>query len=426
MRTWKRKRESAPPSVLIAAIVLAAAAFTALLLIPRPMPGEQPQGGGGETPGGGGQLAASYLYLETAKIVDAERTDLEAFSIIVPSEWEIQGGITWRTDRPLLPASLDFSVSGAEGLRLEVLPDEAYFWVEGYGLLIPYDYGPELRALYAMYYQGYGMSQAMGAGDYISEIVIPRYRHGVTDLRTIDEIPLGESELVSWIENTMAQRPEGPFLEEVTVDAAGLRVRYVENGENVEEEIWTIILVDTFRTTPEMEQTTGARIIETFWYPCGIWSLRSAGELTPENTKLLMSILNSFRWNQNWLDEYARLLTDIWREFLEGIMESHQILTRMQNEVTRIIETTFSNQEAVMERTSEEWSQVIRGVEAYDPEPGLVEFGAVDLPSVELPNGYDYAWTNRLGDYILTDSALFNPNVDLETNYDWVQMAKRG
>ncbi|MEM2878001.1 MAG: hypothetical protein QXG10_00385 [Candidatus Hadarchaeales archaeon] len=370
-------------------------------------------------------MTAACLYLKTEEVIDEERTNLEAFSVIVPLGWELSGGITWRADRPLLPASLDFRISGPEGLRLEVFPDEAYFWVEGIGLLIPYDYGPELRAMYAAQYQGYGMSQPMNPTDYISEIVIPRYRPGIIGLRVVSEMQLSDSDLIRQIENLMSQRPEVAFLEEVAVDAAGLRVSYLENGENVEEEIWTVILVDTFRTTPEMEQSMGVRMTSTFWYACGIWSLRAEGEITRENARVLMSVLNSFRWNQEWLDNYSSLLVNIWQRFLEGIMERHQAVVQMQNEVARIIDTTFSNQEATMEKISMEWSEVIRGVEAYDPTPGIVEFGTGDHPSVELPNGYDYAWTNGQGDYILTNSSLFNPNVDLETNYNWTQMSKR-
>ncbi|MEM2866536.1 MAG: hypothetical protein QW098_05300 [Candidatus Hadarchaeales archaeon] len=138
-----------------------------------------------------------------------------------------------------------------------------------------------------------------------------------------------------------------------------------------------------------------------------------------------MAVLHSFRWNPRWLERYSQLLVQLWQTHLEKTMERHQAVTQAQNEVERVISSTFSNQEAAMERISKSWSQVIRGVETYDPAPGLAEFGTGTQPSVELPNGYGYAWTNGQGDYILTDSALFNPNVDLQTGHHWVRMEKR-
>jgi len=41
---------------------------------------------------------------------------------------------------------------------------------------------------------------------------------------------------------------------------------------------------------------------------------------------------------------------------------------------------------------------------------------------VELPSGYNNAWANRNGEYIVTDSHLFNPNVELDGN--WQKLKK--
>jgi len=78
-------------------------------------------------------------------------------------------------------------------------------------------------------------------------------------------------------------------------------------------------------------------------------------------------------------------------------MEQCQALMQTQNEVERVISTTFEDQEEVMERISEEWSQVICGVDACDENPGLNEFTVNEQLTIELPNGYDYAWTNGQG-----------------------------
>jgi hypothetical protein len=106
-------------------------------------------------------------------------------------------------------------------------------------------------------------------------------------------------------------------------------------------------------------------------------------------------------------------------------MDEYQALTQTQIEVERIISATLANQEGVMEHILDEWSRVIRGVEIYDEIPGLSEFTVNEQLSIELPNGYDYAWTNGQGDYILTNNANFNPNIDLQTSYNWRQLKKK-
>jgi hypothetical protein len=42
--------------------------------------------------------------------------------------------------------------------------------------------------------------------------------------------------------------------------------------------------------------------------------------------------------------------------------------------------------------------------------------------SVELPSGYSHVWANRSGEYILSNSANYNPNVD--SNIQWQEMKK--
>jgi len=414
---------SAPLLVLILLIGVALSGVLAWqLTTPQ---GEEEGGPAGGENGGNQTYGASVIQLDSVECTD-QHMSMEAFTITMPSDWIFDGGITWRAERPLLPASLDFSVTASDGsLSLECFPDEAYFWVEGEGLLIPYDYGPELRAIYSAEYQGYWQSQPMSAPDYITEVLLPRYRGDVTDLQVVEISPLGENDFLPQLENLLNQRPSGLLARSTDVDAAMAYVKYSENGRTFEEELMSTIIVDTFYTTPEIEQMFGVRMVSTFWFADGLWSLR-AENLSPENAKLLMTALSSFRWNPSWLDNYSQLLADLWQQHLQGVMNRHGIVTQTQEEVTQMITTTFANQDATMEKISNEWSNVIRGVEVYDPDPGLAEFETVGEPSVELPNGYDYAWTNKLGDYILTDSASFNPNVDLETGYTWTQMAKVG
>jgi hypothetical protein len=56
----------------------------------------------------------------------------------------------------------------------------------------------------------------------------------------------------------------------------------------------------------------------------------------------------------------------------------------------------------------------MRGVDEYrDPVAGS---------NVELPSGYNKAWVNGQGEYIVTDSVNYNPNVDL--GGDWTELKK--
>jgi hypothetical protein len=56
----------------------------------------------------------------------------------------------------------------------------------------------------------------------------------------------------------------------------------------------------------------------------------------------------------------------------------------------------------------------IRGVELYQ--------NPYEDKPVELPSGYGNAWVNRGGEYILTESPSFNPNIG--SNVEWQRIER--
>ncbi len=72
----------------------------------------------------------------------------------------------------------------------------------------------------------------------------------------------------------------------------------------------------------------------------------------------------------------------------------------------------WERRQEVKDRIVQNFSDNIRGVERYnDPHSGN---------EVELPSGYGNAWSNNLGEYIVTDSPSYNPNVG--SNLHWEPM----
>jgi hypothetical protein len=77
---------------------------------------------------------------------------------------------------------------------------------------------------------------------------------------------------------------------------------------------------------------------------------------------------------------------------------------------------TYTNRQNAYDRISENFSQTIRGVDPY--------YNPIDQKTVELPSGYNNAWTNSLGEYILADDPNFNPNVESNQNWQLMKITK--
>ena len=80
--------------------------------------------------------------------------------------------------------------------------------------------------------------------------------------------------------------------------------------------------------------------------------------------------------------------------------------------VPELEQLAWEQRQKAQDKIVQNFSDYIRGIERYnDPFTGK---------EVELPAGYGYAWSNNLGEYIITDSPSYNPNVD--SNLNWQQI----
>ena len=95
-----------------------------------------------------------------------------------------------------------------------------------------------------------------------------------------------------------------------------------------------------------------------------------------------------------------------------GAISAH--IARNNEEIRQMFNESYKRSCQAQERMARNYTEYIRGVETYrDPYE--------DRP-VQLPSGYDHVWVNRLGEYILSNQAGFDPNTG--SNTDWRQVQK--
>jgi hypothetical protein len=127
---------------------------------------------------------------------------------------------------------------------------------------------------------------------------------------------------------------------------------------------------------------------------------------------------SSFRLNPQWfskVNQVVEYLISRQIRHIRNVGELSRILSRTSNEISEQMMQSYEERQKVYDRVSENFSQHIRGVdEYYDP---------VGERRVELPAGYRQAWTNALGEYIVSESEDFNPNVG--SNQNWQKMEKK-
>ena len=204
----------------------------------------------------------------------------------------------------------------------------------------------------------------------------------------------------------------------IHADAARARLEYGIGGQPMEEWI-TAVTYAAGLPGPSYNMATG-RVGQTLFYQCGgyqIFGLRAPqGQLQPKE-KFLNLILSTVQADPAWQARVTRVQLNMQAADSKGAMDRSAIIAQSGRDTSDIIKQTYENRQRSQDASAEQFSQAIRGVETYR-NPGSGE-------TIELDNQYGHAWVNNSGEYILTDSPGFDPNVALKGNWTALQHVKR-
>ncbi len=166
-------------------------------------------------PGGGGAPAVKF---KRAGVVDREGIGTEAFSLLVPADWESSAAVRWRLDNPAFPAYGTVRVRNPKGTEeFEVFPNMPFFWTNNQMVLKTNPPGSK--------HFGNVVRPPAGAEQALREIVLPAFRGAAADLKVVDAKPLPE--LAKMVADMQARiQPQA----RITADAARVRVEYETAG----------------------------------------------------------------------------------------------------------------------------------------------------------------------------------------------------
>lgn len=329
--------------------------------------------------------------------IDREGMGIEAFRLLIPVDWRFEGGITWVLDNPALPATAHFRVSDPAGrAEFEALPHLPFFWSDNPMLLNIFPVGSR--------YFGNEVLPPLGPLAALKEIVLPRFRGDVSNLRIISEEELPD------LPRSFGQSQPG-----ISTESAGARIRveYLLDGRAMEEEISAVVESVSF---PIQGIYGPARNMN--WYVDYIFSFKAPrGELESQSATF-QTIARSFQLNPQWFSKFNQLVEYLIQaqiQQIRNIGELSRIISQTSNEISDISMQAYNNRQKVNDRIADNFSRNIRGVDQY--------YNPLEEKNVELPTGYRNAWTNSLGEYLLSEDTGYNPNVG--SNQNWRKIERR-
>jgi hypothetical protein len=246
----------------------------------------------------------------------------------------------------------------------------------------------------------------MSACEALKKVVLPRFRSNVGNLQIIKEEPVPE---LSKAIAAKSQQQGGVIS---NFDAAKVRIEYTSNGLPMDEEIYAMLEAYSFPI-----QAWNAVTYNTIWTVSYIFSYKAEKGKLEAASKIFETITYSFQTNKYWYNKYVQLVEYLIQNQIQRIHnvgEFSRRLAQISDEIREDNLQSWYDRQAVGDRIAEDFSQYMRGVdEYYDPIEGR---------PVELPSGYDNAWTNANGEYIISDNPNYNPNIG--SNLNWEQMKR--
>lgn len=341
---------------------------------------------------GGGDI--NTMQFTTYSYVDEDVIGLEAFSMIIPEEWDFGGGIEWGFDNPGAPAVASFTVSEPDGLaELELLPAQSFYSTQNPGILGVFPVGSEYYGNEVIVWP------PLGPLDTLEDIIIPRFRGTVTNLQIISKEESLE-DIVDLLREGM------PPTDDTTIDAAKIRIEYEQDGVLMEEEIYCVIETLTYQNYNPFDLFDPNLYENSLWMADFLFSFKAEKGELDSHYKIFQTMMYSFRLNPQWYNKYVQLIDYLVGKELEEIEiwgQISQIISQTSDEISDIVWQSYNNRNAASDRMAEDFSNYILGTETY--------YNPIGDTTVKLPSGYSDAWANALGEYILSDNVNYDPNI---------------
>jgi hypothetical protein len=343
--------------------------------------------------------AANFETFVTYKYTDP-MTGMEAFRLLIPKGWRADGSITW-SQNPALPAQARFRFSNPKGTEeFNLFPTQAYFWTNNQMALATNPPG-SLRF-------GTLVMSPIDLNAAFTRVIIPQARSGVSGLRTIKAHEVPELATIARGQPVQGVRSYA--------SAGKMRIEYGENGRPMEEEIYAA--VSQFVTDlPGSALSPGYFI--NYWYIDYVFSFRAGKNRLDSQARVFQTMLYSMKVNPQWFAKVANVREMMAQNAIRGIQATGRIgdmVARAGSNLREDQMRDWERRQQANDRVIENFTDNIRGVERFNDPFAEKE--------VELPSGYGRAFANNLGEYIVTDSPSYNPNIGSNLHWEELQPAR--
>jgi hypothetical protein len=361
-----------------------------------------------------------YYRMKKATVIDEHGFErpLPAVSLLIPGDWQFQSSVQYGKGGGCSGnlVKVVFRATSPDGkMALELFPGKTWQWADDPNSVRLMQSSNQQMAQFGS--QGCEILPPMTAGDYLKRSVLPAAR-AQARLTGIEPMPEIAQKVQQQVQQAQAGAARNGLQSRLRGDVGRARITYAVNGQPVEEWI-TAVTFANGTPGPTMNIQTG-RMGQTLFYTCaseGVFGFRAPQGQLDAKEKLFMTMLSTVRIEPEWQARVFQVMNNVQAAQIKGAADRSKIIAQSNQDISKIIHDSYENKKKSDDRAAEGFSQYIRGVETYrNPSTG---------ETLELSNQYGHAWAGSNGEYIVSDSPNFDPNVSLRGNYTRLEPVKR-
>lgn len=312
------------------------------------------------------------IKLVKREVIDREGTNLVASTYLLPADWTVQDRLYWEYNDATLPIRFQAKMQNPDGsLGLQIFPDIRAVWSSGPA----------------------GVSGYRPPADIISGMKdLIRSERKDKNIRFIQEKVLRQSS-----QNT-AQGMQ-------SASAGVVSIEYEENGRTYEQHLYASLDI-AYMATPSMMGNMESII----WAASGLLACKAEKGKLEASRKVAQTLSASARLTKPFYNRLAQVIQLLSDQVYARIYQAGQIsriISATNDQMIANIDASYRESQRAYERTNNQFSDYMRGVDRYSD-------GGTEI---QLPSGYDHAWVNNRGEYLLTNTAGYDPGRDF--NGDW-------
>lgn len=356
-------------------------------------------------------LNSRYIKFRKIKIYDYNgfAKPVVAYTLLIPDGWKVSGGIKWDLNAKCIIGTVSNHLkaeSPDKKLSFEMFPIHTWEWMNDPTALQMAEYSRQTTG------KGCMLHRPMNAGRFISQVFIPEMRAGAKIIKVVNTSGAAAAAREKNLEEIRAMMKL--YNADLETDAVLATIRYNSSTGIKDEWITTSVTEYSYN----MPSATNYGSYYKYYYSTAdeIMSFSAPKGELKKNDKLFSAIMASFHLNPVWGKAISDMFVNISNIQAKGAMDRSRIWSNAMNEIGETQYQSWQNSQDSQDRIAQNWSQYLRGVETYiDPNTNT---------SIELSSGYKQAWTDKNGDYILSDDPLFNPNEHFK-NQNWGRLKKK-